>query len=175
MPRLLKQFRCIHCLGKWSKWFSETTHMNKKKNLHSLQQKKCQPQMEKHWAVTHICFQHLRTGKRKKKKTKGALLFSWRWHTINAPNYKRCSKPFIKLNMNKINYCPPNTHVVNYQNLVMFPVLMCKCNISDVNCVMMNLTKLKDTSAQSGQQKLFPFPPTILLRQKTGLYSNCYC
>lgn len=28
---------------------------------------------------------------------------------------------------------------------------------------MMNLTKLKDVSAQSSQQKLFPFPPTIFL------------
>lgn len=36
-------------------------------------------------------------------------------------------------------------------------------NTNYINCLMINLTKLKDVSAHSSKQMLFHFPPTILL------------
>lgn len=39
-------------------------------------------------------------------------------------------------------------------------------NTNDINCIMMNLTKLKDVSARRSRRKLFPFPPTTLLERQ---------
>jgi len=48
------------------------------------------------------------------------------------------------------NCCPLDTHAFNYQNLLLIAILMYKNhNTNNVNCVMMNLTKLEDVSAQS--------------------------